>query len=185
MKTSRSKPILWLFAPLLVACIAALVLWRGAGAASKRFVSAPLKDGTRYTFLYPARFAASVPSPPPASRQDAPLQSLNIYDEGQPSAIERARKRLGLDAANALSPRLSQIAVIVTEQYGTAKNSRVETHGAKKQTVHHTVEIHDAPSRSIVFAMHWGVDRALFDTESRTFRQSFQILPPDTPIPTP
>lgn len=45
----------WLFGVVIVAFLLGSAAWWNGRATYKRYVSPPLKDGTRYTFVYPSR----------------------------------------------------------------------------------------------------------------------------------
>jgi hypothetical protein len=76
----------WLAAVAIVAlCAGGTAWWNGRVTSGyKRYVSPPLKDGTRYTFLYPARMTGGLPSGP---------YSSVFKDHSRPSVIDSVTAR--------------------------------------------------------------------------------------------
>lgn len=172
MKTRPIKRSAWLLAPALGVLLLALAMWRGQSAGYKRFVSPPLRDGTRYTFLYPARFALASSSGGDAS----------LYDVPQPSGFQLLAMRVR-GQTNYLRMPASEITIQNGSQNGTPSTSREVIRG-RGQSI---INITDRRSSSYFFVRHinWGSNLTRFDSEDAVFRSSFQILPPGAPVPSP
>ncbi len=85
---------------LVLACVESAALWQLRGK-YLRYVSAPLADGTRYTFLYPARLSIvksestsawmeSVPAVPPVSVYERSLKRGLVW-LGWPQDVTRGQ----------------------------------------------------------------------------------------------
>ena len=176
MKTPHVKRKAWLLAPVLCAIVLVLAMWRVQGPDYKRFVSAPLKDGTRYTFLYPARYIVI-----PLSGAD-----VTMRDKLRLAPMERLREKLSRYKSLAGGLSASQLDANVMAQEGAPKNSREVMDDDSPPRWRETI-INDARSKRQFILSHsnflGGVEP--FAYESSAVSQSFQILPPGAPVPTP
>lgn len=177
MKTRPTNRNAWLLAPILCAALLAFAAWRAQGPAYKRFVSPPLADGTRYTFLYPARYN---------SVSGIGTNALLLDDETRRlTLLDRIRQYIPLGPVRATLAglRAGEITVQVDHPRQKRANSRTEI----KESRRRFISIEDARSRSYFFVSHinYFSEPTRFDAESKVFSQSFQILPRGAPIPAP
>ncbi len=152
---------------ILVGLLIVGVTWRrNQTAYYATFVSAPLDDGTQYTFLYPAH--------------------MRIVDSSRESVLLRYRAPISLQekvsgwmrfgfAVKSLPMSSHDLSVHVSSQTKPFKNSR--------EVEDWTLYVDDARSRKSFYLedQYWGSERQHQARESKTIMESFRVLSPQTP----
>ncbi len=154
-------------AALVLACVESVVLWNGRDK-YLRYVSPPLPDGTRYTFLYAAQL--SIITHMPSDGSDISF------------AITDPRSAIFFQAAS--SPQCTDINIQVGgKNSGTYGDGRDD----KKDLYSHFRHIRQMHSLNQFFLWHRSCDNEEqpFEREDEVFNKSFQILPPGSPVPSP
>ena len=168
----RMKWRKWILgAALVVACAESVVLWqRSQGDKYLRYVSEPLADGTRYTFLYPARMRTQ--------RQ--------VAAGGSPASVASP---VGIVSAVSSQGHASPSGC--TDLSVQVNTWRFRTKGAgredKKNFYSHSIHVGQDGSRNQFYLQHRNCDQEEqpFEREDSVVIPSFQILPPGAPVPSP
>jgi hypothetical protein len=171
---------------LLIACVESVALWQwNTRPKYLRYVSQSLKDGTRYTFLYPARLSMI--------REDKARVSIT----SQPQVLTlRDRSLLWLGwprdqivhegHANELNAFCYQH-VYVTEARNSRRRSsgKAYDHDQARYYDCYTHKIADAWTNSACSLAHqrFRENDETFQREDKVLSDSFKILPPGAPIP--
>jgi hypothetical protein len=177
---------------LFAACIAALIATLLVGLAVlllvswppryRRFISQPLPDGTRYTFLYPSHLQNLRENGPGASPNVTSSVAVSTQNQSL-SQWDLLRRRLGLPVT---SPAES-VHVVVIPLKKRVQNSRTSGRWTKGDIRRHNEHITDARTRT-QFSLYHNCPRdavAQFERHNQIIRRSFRVLPPgdDVPIP--
>ena len=140
---------------------------------AKRYLSPPLPDGSRYTFVYPQTMKV----------RWSDTAGCFLQEDGQsPSAIARLRAPLpGRRNKNQLLIERDEIRVSVAQQNPPYENSRANVVGARVQYL----SIQDVRSRTYFFVQHNGYRSNPHDFRgtSATLNESFRILKPGENAP--
>ena len=163
----------WIAAVVLASVLAGGEAWRRSRPKYLRYVSAPLKDGTRYTFLYPARVGRMASSGP-----------FVIMDGESPPLLDLARERLSGTRARKL---LGQGDLVLIAMGGTRLSEpRVARRSQSFPSSLYTV-LYDTRSGRFFTLMHTNrsAPRQAFEAEARIVSDSFHIVPPGAPAPSP
>lgn len=173
--------------PMIVAAVALALLsatfylaWRSAPAPYKRFVSKPLPDGTRYTFLYPSWMY-----PPPEPPAD------DVYVDGSHRIDKFVRAmlwRIGVRTrAQTLRPARTTGIYVAYRRAPIKADARRVRRREGGDWLHHYVDLEDRRSQNQFSLNYLGsvTDRARFEQAEEVVTQSFRILPPGVPVPKP
>ena len=160
----------------LLAALALLLIVATIGTsdnATARYVSAPLPDGSRYTFLYPQRLKVER------------LDGTNCYLLGPNRSPNLSSKLLDLlprrRSLKQLGIIYEEIRVNTTPQKAPYADSHDNIVGRNRQIL----SIENSASRSYFYIEHsgYGADEASFQTDSATLDESFRVLAPGEKTP--
>ncbi len=138
--------------------------------ASERFVSAPLTDGSRYTFLYPQQMKL---------RSGTDTNCFLQEDDPTPGVMAQLRSMLpGRRNKSLMLAGLSrdEIRVAVAEQKPPFHDSKNNTISKRNQYI----SIEDAKSQTYFFVEYhcYSANEERFKTQSEILAQSFRVLAP-------
>jgi len=173
---------LWLRASvvlLLAAVVVVLVLlgiWSSVRPPSyRRFVSPPLPDGSRYTFLYPAHLENMAQG---AGGSPEVRSSVSVYTANQSlSEWDVLRKRVGFRVP---SPGENVTVVVIPLKRAPRSSDRRSQRLAGGGRLRHNEYLIDARTKTQLNLYHdCPADAAAqFDAHNPTIVRSFQLLPP-------
>lgn len=148
--------------------------WRGRSEYT-RFVSAPLKDGTRYTFLYPKRM------------KEVMTRTLDfvLEERPQPSFVNRWMAwliRRPLSNTVVATKRIETFAM-----HDSKLNTLASFRKTERKPRWNSIEIWDSRSKVVFIVTHYRMFelQADFEHDDAILSRSFQILPPGVPVPSP
>lgn len=174
----RVDPLLWTAAGLiLLVAVLLAVLYSGAWPLRyRRFVSQPLPDGTRYTFLYPAHLQNIQENGKGASPEVT--QSATVWTMNQSeSQWDLLRRQWGFPV---MSPAES-VSVVVIPLKKKVKDSRRSERWTRGGQLRHNEHIIDARTCT-QFSLYHSCPQAAasqFERYNPTIVKSFRVLPPD------
>lgn len=179
----------WLLGVLALAMLVVGVVRWNSREVYKRYVSPPLKDGTRYTFLYPSRMSRnglgiSIGSGVRCPSMEVHSMALGDCDNSPPSAVSTFLERFLPRSASEFG--WSGVDVLVSKEDSLWLSGRSETNNDSESFVSRALFISDARAR-LRFKVDCFVlkERPRAQSEVRTVIRSFRILPPNTPVPSP
>lgn len=143
-----------------------------------RFVSPPLKDGTRYTFLYPSRMASARYRAVGGNvLLESPVKAPQPFGKG--SALSgTAHAAVGYDFIEVNQEVLAP---------GYRADPRRDNRLNSKSRLAHTILLFDTRSRRVFQLNHEAHPRfgQRFKQDDKIVSNSFRILPPGAPVPSP
>ena len=181
LKVTKHSRILWALAALPVAAL--LALWWGNRPEYVRYVSRPLKDGSRFTFLYLTRMNRV------ADRSSTLRMTVGEVHE---------TTTLWQRALGTLRARSRGMTFHSQPVYGSAFTvepmplSRLKYRQAGRAWMRHEpanidrrVVVADQRSRTLFLLTHWAPGGSIeeFKREDKVIIGSFRVLPPGAPEP--
>jgi hypothetical protein len=167
---------------LLTALIVAVLVMRPWTPRYRRFISQPLPDGSRYTFLYPAHLQNLQENGKGASPEVT--GGVNVWTMNQ--SVSQWGLILGRLGFSVTSPAESVTVVVIPLKSKPVKDShrteRWERSGGLRQNTY----LVDARTRTQYFLYHScpSTARDQFERHRPVIERSFRVLPPD-PKPSP
>ena len=163
--------------------IAALLTYNSRPPQFRRFVSQPLPDGTRYTFLYPAHLDRVNEG---GGGSPEVTHSVNVTKGSWKNEVARdwARTRLGL---NLPPDREIVTAVVIPINSTKVADSRSDARGSDGDRLWHNEFLVDARTKTKFALYHHcpKLAKAQFEASNPTIAKSFQVLPPGAAPPMP
>lgn len=180
----RLRSIILAAIALVAVILVAVVTFRSGQPSFHRFVSQPLSDGTRYTFLYPAHLEDVV-----EGKGGSPnvTNSVTIYKKHRrkrPSVWQLMGTWLRLAVP---TDEESVTVVVIPQKAAIVTASRSNAHGAGSGRLWHDEYLVDARTRTQFSLYHRCPDtsRAEFEAHNPTIAKSLQVLPPGASPPSP
>ena len=145
--------------------------------ATERYVSVPLADGSRYTFVYPQSMKVEH-----SDGNGCLLRDRNATD--RLSTVERLKLKLsGKYAARQSMGNL--FLDEITVQVATQKLPYLDSRSNHVESRRQFLSVEDARSRTYFFISHqgYGSQPDQFKAESATLNESFRVLAPGEAVP--
>lgn len=181
---SRPRRVWLLGAAVFFVALAALWLRPPAPEVYTRYLSPPLPDGTRYTFLYPTWMTR-------VSQQGVGQVQVGEAARGGPGAnifqealrLWRNRRKSNLAVGQDAFVMVFYRPLKVFKGPDERKEQRWERNG----TLRHNIFIADARTKMKFFLFHNGLasERTRFEEIDPVIARSFRLLPPGAPVPSP
>ena len=160
----------------LVVLLFAVLVWQPWAPRYRRFVSQPLPDGTRYTFLYPAHLQNLQENGKGASPEVAAC--VNVWTMNQTeSGWSQFLSRLGFSVP---SPAESVTVVVIPLKTHNVRDGRRTDRWSRFGGLRRNEHIIDARTRTQFSLLHSCPQRAAaqFRTDDPVIARSFRVLPP-------
>ena len=164
-------------AAALVALLLAVLVGHPWALRYRRFLSRPLPDGTRYTFLYPAHLQNVQESGPRAASHVIENVSVYTMNRTPPTLWDELLRRLGVPVSSSAE---SLGACVVPAQGRPLRDRRTDVRWERLGAVRHNIEVVDARTRLQFSLAHDGPSdtRTSFEAHDRVIAHSFRVLPP-------
>ena len=181
------KRFKWFALAALVLLLVAGVVWRNGREVYLRYMSPPLPDGTRYTFLYPARMSVSMFQP----RPNLWAITLDSYAATQPSPFKRLLVTFHLRAPDEQLSELINVGDKLNVEVSPPQTQGFNKANTRRHTANNylgKVGILDARTKRYFRLSHLagGTEhRERFQREDKIICQSFRLLPPGASVPSP
>jgi hypothetical protein len=181
VKSKKDRSRIGLLAVSVTALIVILVIGLAAVLLSpwsryRRFVSQPLPDGTRYTFLYPAHLQNVQENGTGASPEA--IASASVWTMNQSvTEWDRLRGRLGIPAA---SPAEGIFIIVMPLGRDRVRDRRSSERWSRGGEMRHNEHIFDARTKTQFNLIHRCPQSAAaqFERHNPTIVKSFRVLPP-------
>ena len=187
MRTASRTSWRWIISLAAIMFVAAIVVsivtYNYRPPQFRRFVSQPLSDGTRYTFLYPAHLDR-VTEGGGGSPDVTHSVTVSKKDRSNEAARDWIRTRLSL----AVPPDAETVTVVVVPQKTRhVADSRSDERWARGGELRHNEYLVDSRTRTQYSLYHSCPDtaKAQFAAHSPTIARSLQVLPPGSAPPVP
>lgn len=177
----------YLLATIILLLAALTMVWLRRPAEFKRYVSPPLPDGTRYTFVYPRRMTQIVPSrihkqPPPIITSVLGGVYIDDVFTAAPSGFQKWLNGL-LKRSNSFE--VSYVSVAVHSAFDASVPPRREDKTVSSSFLSRLVQLEDRRTRQ----RFWlacsvpSVQHEQAEQETKTIADSFRVLRPGKAVP--
>jgi hypothetical protein len=176
---------------LATLAVGILLAWRNSTPAYKRYLSPPLPDGSRYTFLYPVN--SRVNEIGGHSTDGASMDGARSYMDGVrvDSKVEKKTfltQFLALLGMQKPSQRFGiLVSLLAPSKPGDLHRKRRDEWSTEKGVHYHSMYLPAASAGLVLELLNWEVSPppALFRQTDAVVSSSFRLLPPGTSPPAP
>ncbi len=161
----------------LIVVLFAVLVWQPWALRYKRFVSRPLPDGTRYTFLYPAHLQNTQENGKGASPNVIRSVTVWTMNRTPPTLWDELLRRLGF----AVSSPAEDVSVVVFPVLPRpTRDRRTDERWERMGHLRHNLYLVDARTGLQFSLYHDGPSEATasFAAQDRVIARSFRVLPP-------